>query len=98
MLTISTGQTATDVDDGVCAPITLIFARGSTEPGTMGSSVGPALAKALISSQGASGVAIQGVSYTATIESNIDQGRTGGPGKYLDSAASCRYPRRLLTI
>jgi len=93
-----TGQTATDVDDGVCAPITLIFARGTTEPGTMGSSVGPALAKALISSQGASGVAIQGVDYTATIESNIDQGRTGGPGKYLDSAASCRYPRRLLTI
>ncbi|KAK1066314.1 hypothetical protein LTR33_011621 [Friedmanniomyces endolithicus] len=77
--TYNGGQTATDVDDGVCAPITLIFARGSTEPGTMGSSVGPALAKALISSQGASGVAIQGVSYTATIESNIDQGRTGGP-------------------
>ncbi|KAK1816898.1 hypothetical protein LTR12_008737 [Friedmanniomyces endolithicus] len=77
--TYNGGQTATDVDDGVCAPITLIFARGSTEPGTMGSSVGPALAKALISSQGASGVAIQGVSYTATIESNIDQGRAGGP-------------------
>ncbi|KAK0944799.1 hypothetical protein LTR29_003612 [Friedmanniomyces endolithicus] len=77
--TYNGGQTATDVDDGVCAPITLIFARGSTEPGTMGSSVGPAVAKALISSQGASGVAIQGVSYTATIESNIDQGRTGGP-------------------
>ncbi|KAK0313951.1 hypothetical protein LTR91_011582 [Friedmanniomyces endolithicus] len=77
--TYSGGLTATDVDDGVCAPITLIFARGSTEPGTMGSSVGPALAKALISSQGASGVAIQGVDYTATIESNIDQGRAGGP-------------------
>ncbi|KAK1083884.1 hypothetical protein LTR33_002980 [Friedmanniomyces endolithicus] len=77
--TYNGGQTATDVDDGVCAPITLIFARGTTEPGTMGSSVGPALAKALISSQGASGVAIQGVDYTATIESNIDQGRTGGP-------------------
>lgn len=45
----------------------------------MGSSVGPALAKQLISSLGASGVAIQGVDYPATIESNISMGSEGGP-------------------
>ncbi|KAK5136775.1 hypothetical protein LTR08_002071 [Meristemomyces frigidus] len=75
----TSGKTATDVTDGVCAPITLIFARGSTEGGNMGSSVGPALAKELISQLGASGVAIQGVDYTASIESNVYMGSKGGP-------------------
>ena len=45
----------------------------------MGSSVGPALAKSLISSVGSSGIAIQGVDYPATIESNISMGSEGGP-------------------
>lgn len=40
----------------------------------MGSSVGPALAKELISQLGSDGVAIQGVDYSATIESNISMG------------------------
>jgi hypothetical protein len=44
-----------------------------------GSSVGPSIAKALTSSLGANGVAIQGVDYEATIASNIQQGRAGGP-------------------
>lgn len=45
----------------------------------MGSSVGPALAKQLISSLGSNGVAIQGVDYSATIESNLSMGKDGGP-------------------
>ena len=45
----------------------------------MGSTVGPALAKALIKTQGASGVAVQGVDYTATIASNAQMGAGGGP-------------------
>jgi cutinase len=73
------GLTANDVQNGVCAPITFIFARGSTEQGNMGSSVGPALARQLISTQGAGGVAVQGVDYPATIESNISMGSEGGP-------------------
>lgn len=62
----------------MCAPVSFIFARGSTESGNMGSTVGPALAKALISSLGESGVAIQGVDYEASIESNISMGKEGG--------------------
>nr|OQO25372.1 hypothetical protein B0A51_08113 [Rachicladosporium sp. CCFEE 5018] len=73
------GNTANDVVNKICAPVTLIFARGSTESGNMGSSVGPALAKALISQLGASGVAIQGVDYEATIASNANMGSGGGP-------------------
>lgn len=44
----------------------------------MGSTVGPALAKALISALGNDGVAIQGVEYPATIGSNISMGSEGG--------------------
>ncbi|KXL48981.1 carbohydrate esterase family 5 protein, partial [Acidomyces richmondensis BFW] len=62
-----------------CADVTLIFARGSTELGNMGETVGPALAKQLISDLGADKVAIQGVDYPATIESNISLGSEGGP-------------------
>ena len=45
----------------------------------MGNSVGPALAKALIKSLGAGKVAVQGVEYPATIESNVSMGSEGGP-------------------
>jgi cutinase len=45
----------------------------------MGSTVCPAVAKALISAQGSGGVAVQGVNYAATIESNISGGSEGGP-------------------
>lgn len=45
----------------------------------MGSTVGPALAKALIASLGDSNVVVQGVDYDATIESNISLGSDGGP-------------------
>ena len=45
----------------------------------MGESVGPALAKKLVSTLGANGVAIQGVTYTASIASNIEMGSKGGP-------------------
>ena len=40
----------------------------------MGSSVGPALAEELISQLGNEGIAIQGVDYSATIESNASMG------------------------
>ncbi|KAL1586510.1 hypothetical protein WHR41_05288 [Cladosporium halotolerans] len=72
-------STRNDIVDGKCAPVTFIFARGSTEPGNMGSSVGPAIASALTDSLGDDGVAIQGVDYEATIASNANMGREGGP-------------------
>ncbi|KAM0699004.1 hypothetical protein Q7P36_001049 [Cladosporium allicinum] len=73
------GSTRNDIKDGKCAPVTLIFARGSTEPGNFGSSVGPSLASALEKSLGADGVAVQGVDYTASIASNAQMGSGGGP-------------------
>jgi len=50
-----------------------------TNTQNFGSSVGPSIAKFLTSSLGADGVAIQGVDYEATIASNVQMGRAGGP-------------------
>ncbi|KAI9703916.1 MAG: hypothetical protein M1820_005698 [Bogoriella megaspora] len=62
-----TGQTASDVQNGVCKPTTLIFARGTTEQGNLGGTVGPALTQALQQMLGNNNVAIQGVNYPADI-------------------------------
>ena len=58
--------TENDVVNGVCKPVTLIHARGTTETGNMGQTVGPALSmamKAAFPNQ----VAVQGVDYPADI-------------------------------
>jgi hypothetical protein len=50
-----------------CKKIHFIFARGSTEAGTMGITVGPAMSKALSTKFGAANVAAEGVQYPADI-------------------------------
>jgi Cutinase len=50
-----------------CKKIHFIFARGSTEIGTMGSTVGPAFSRALSSKFGAANVQTEGVRYPADI-------------------------------
>jgi hypothetical protein len=57
----------TDVQKGVCRPVTLIHARGTSEIGNMGSTVGPSLATALRKALGNETLAVQGVPYPATI-------------------------------
>jgi cutinase len=51
--------------------MTLIFARGTTEQGNMGSIVGPPLADAMIALMGADQVAVQGVTYPANVAGAI---------------------------
>lgn len=70
-------QNATDVDDGVCAPLTLLFARGTIDPGNLGQVIGPPLCGNLsILLDG--NVALQGVPYPATVEGIAIQGWPGG--------------------
>lgn len=58
-------STSNDVTSGVCKPVTYIFARGTTETGNMGTTVGPALQQKLEQALGAGQVATQGVNYPA---------------------------------
>lgn len=74
---LGSSDTASDVDNGKCAGTTLIFARGTTEPGTLGMTVGPALSSALKTALN-NDLAVQGVDYPASILGNVDGGTAGG--------------------
>lgn len=50
-----------------CKPTILIFARGTTEPGTLGTVVGPPLVRALEARAGRGNVDARGVPYAADI-------------------------------
>ncbi|KAL1630591.1 putative cutinase precursor [Diplodia seriata] len=64
-------STSNDVTDGVCKPVTYIFARGTTETGNMGTTVGPALQQKLESALGADKLATQGVNYAADVAGTV---------------------------
>jgi len=56
-----------ELKTGSCKPLIFICARGSTEPGNMGMSVCPSVAKHLKSSS-PGGVTVQGVDYTVSLD------------------------------
>ena len=65
-------NTANDVTNKApCAPLTVIFARGTGENGNIGSVAGPPLLKALQSKLSAKNVAFQGVPYPASAAVSI---------------------------
>jgi cutinase len=61
----------------VCSAVTLIFARGTTEVGNMGTCVGPELASALRAE--IPSLSVQGVDYPANSAGNTEYGASGGP-------------------
>ena len=73
------GSTANDLQDGDCKAMTLIFARGTTETGNMGTIVGPPFANALQQAAGEGNVAVQGVNdYPADVQGFLAGGDAGG--------------------
>lgn len=64
---------------GTCKPYTILFARGTTEPGNVGILVGPPFIEALKAKVGKKLLAIQGVnSYDADVDGYLDGGDAGG--------------------
>ena len=55
------------LDGNCCAPLTIIFARGSTEFGNVGTFAGPPFFHVLRSQLGNAGVLVQGVDYPASL-------------------------------
>lgn len=96
------GSTVNELTNGACRPITFIFARGSTEIGNIGSTVGPPTCEGLKSEYGANQVACQGVGspYQATIGANaLPEGTTSaayGEAQRLFNLASTKCPDTII--
>lgn len=84
---VGTSHMRIEKRQGGCKPNIMLFARGTTEPGTMGSTVGPSLSRAL----GAKWKS-EGIRYTADIAGDNCIGFPGGVkcvAQLAKLAASC---------
>ncbi len=71
--------TQSDLQDGKCGDVVIIFARGTDEPGNVGALVGPPLFNALSSALGGRSLAVQGVDdYGATVTEFLEGGDPSG--------------------
>lgn len=78
-LALGYGTTDNDLTDGECGDVTLIFARGTDEPGNVGSLVGPEFYDALQSALGSTTSIFQGVNdYDASVTEYLEGGSTTG--------------------
>ncbi|KAH7093019.1 cutinase [Paraphoma chrysanthemicola] len=85
--------TRNDLANGApCAAVTVVFARGTTEPGNVGLFAGPPFFDALSEQLEDSSLAVQGVEYPATFASFNQNGTAGVPSmtKFINQAlTSC---------
>ncbi|KAL8365189.1 hypothetical protein RB595_004138 [Gaeumannomyces hyphopodioides] len=75
----SIGLTADEFlkSNGTCRDVTLLYARGSIQPGNLGGMPGTTLADKLRERLGADRIAIQGVPFRARMRDNFDAGGAG---------------------
>ena len=66
---------------GACKALTIIFARGTTESGNVGSLVGPPFFQAVADLIGEDQLAVQGVDYPATVDGFFAGGDADGSAK-----------------
>jgi cutinase len=81
VLAALTGEPTTynELASSSCAAYTVIFARGTTEPGNVGILVGPPFFDALDEKVGAGNVVVQGVNnYKADVQGYVAGGDAGG--------------------
>lgn len=64
--------------EGACKDVTVIFARGTSEMGNVGSVAGPPFFQALAKEIGSDKLAVQGVEYPASIGGIMNLGSDGG--------------------
>ena len=72
------GDTQNGLKNGGCKPVTVIFARGTTESGNVGTLTGPPFFQALAQQVGANNLAVQGVDYPANVAGFLAGGDADG--------------------
>lgn len=92
-LVLAAAAFATPIVEGIearqnCADVVLFFARGTTEPGTLGTIIGPGFQTALRSALGARSLSFTGIDYPATIAGFLAGGDTGGARTMANSVTS----------
>jgi cutinase len=65
------GASADEFSRGGCKPVIMLFARGSTEIGNMGTVCGPPTANRVKSAMGDDQVAVEGIEYGALLSTNF---------------------------
>ncbi|KAF8069325.1 cutinase [Lyophyllum atratum] len=93
LLALTVSATATPLQRRTCADVTVYFARGTTESGTLGTVVGPPFQTALQSALGGRTLDFVGVPYPATVAGFLAGGDQGGAttmADYVtDKASAC---------
>ena len=69
-------NTSSDVSG--CSDVTLLFARGTCDPGNVGVLVGPPFIDALQSALGSRSLGVQGVDYPASVDGYLSDDPSGG--------------------
>ncbi|KAM7189869.1 putative cutinase [Rhypophila sp. PSN 637] len=97
------GSTATEFTDSrTCPPVIMLFARGSTEVGNMGTVCGPPTGTGLKDIFGRDTVAVEGVEYAALLSTNFLPGGADLLGiremKRLIERANTRCPGSKLVV
>lgn len=96
------GSTATEFTDGGCKDIIMLFARGSTETGNMGTICGPQTANAVKAAFGADKVAVEGIEYAAALSTNFGPGGADRRGiaemERLIAQANTDCPNSMLVV
>ena len=65
-------------DGGSCADVSLIYARGTCDPGNVGTLVGPPFFDAVQSAIGSKSLTVQGVPYAASVQGYLDADPAAG--------------------
>jgi hypothetical protein len=78
------GSSSDDLLNGDCAAVSVIFARGTTEPGNIGTIVGPPFLDNLQQVLGEDNVAFQGVDYAANVAGFLAGGDDEGAATMAD--------------
>ncbi|KAG9244352.1 cutinase, partial [Calycina marina] len=83
-----------------CKPVTFIFARGTNEDGNVGRIAGPPLFSELRSTLTTANIAVQGVTYSATIAGYLSGGDAAGSTEMarLINLASTKCPSTEIVI